>query len=336
MKLVLNPINEAILSLLKEHQEGLLTITIAKEIKADYFIVYQRLLRLKKANLVFQDKKLWKLNDNGKDFLLNGLLRLPRRAISEEAHIQSKAIPPKRINGMEAQFRPLRTEYSRLEAIFAEASLSYETKRVKNSNQYILSWLGYSIKLTTRKLIAYAPQAYASFEIEGKVLINEELNKAMNAVGSLVKQLGLKMVREGDRLWCRCSYFEIAHTESKQADVITMKRRKSSFAPMAYDLNTLKMLAWADRSFRVAESEYSSLDLEAKEANRMQDIKDGKYYHRDEQIKLARVSETLEKVVELLELQKQGNERQEEINGILLRRFENPAQDLKKPSWRAG
>lgn len=343
-KLSLNEINKKILSLLSEYEEGLSAITIARMVGINYFVVYQRLTRLKAKHIVIEEYALWKITENGKEFLLNGLLRLSRSGTQKNENVKviraqnvkAKPIPPKRLNGVQILFRPKRTEHARLEALFREAGISYQAKPVKHYLQYILEWQGYRLKFTTRKLITYAPQAYASFEIEGKVLINEEINKAMNAVGSLIKKLNLKMVSENNRVWCKCSYFEIAHTESTQAHFITMKRRKSSFAPMAYDLNTLKMVSWADRSFRIAESEYSELNLEALEANRLQDIRDGKYYHREEQKKLYSVIQAQQSILELLKLEQARADRQEQINIILLTKYETRQENVRKQAWRAG
>ena len=260
---------------------------IALYVKLDYFVVYQRLIRLKGRELVEKAGRFWKLTYQGRDMLLQSLkqsARLPRAGATESHTLKQKLqvppIPPKRTNGFDIRFPMFPTEYWKLEGRLTKAGIDFKPEKVKNSTFYTLRMAGYTLKFTTRNLIVYAPQAFYGFQIEGKVLLNEEVRKARQTVRDLLKLVPVRMVEDSGKLKAILAYYEIAHTQSGEAEAVTRRR---SYAPLAYDLITGQMVHWADRSMRTyAEGEFSELTLEQKMANLTQDMKDGKWDHRYE------------------------------------------------------
>ncbi len=190
------------------------------------------------------------------------------------------SLPAKRMNGMQVYYKPDRTEYAKLEAILAEANISYHKSKIRSYNQYTLNWKGYAIKFTTQHLIAYCPEAYSGFERKGLDFINMEVDKANRVIGELILKLKLKVREQNGFIWFRLAYFEIAHTGSTTAQAVTTKQ---SYKPLAYNLKTGECIAWADNSFNLHELEFNKTGIEAKVAGMLQDMEDGKWSHREDQ-----------------------------------------------------
>lgn len=291
----LNTLNKDILLCLKAYPAGLSTTTLAKYIKADYFVVYQRLLRLKSAGYIAAKDKFWKIEAAGQNWLFN-VLNAPSQ-LSTTATVKSQNVkdltelPPKRLNGMRIYFRVYRTEHERLEAKLTAAGIEYATEKARHYLQYIINWQGYKLRFTTRTLVVYVPEEYKGFEIEGKAMVNDAADKACRAIVALLAKLPIRMQEENGKLWHKIAYFEIAHTQSAAAKAIMKQIKRVNTVPLAFDRMTGRRCTWADNSYNLSELEFDKLTPEALNANLQQDLKDGKWNHRTEQQKLREVAE---------------------------------------------
>ena len=203
---------------------------------------------------------------------------------------KSSTLPPKRLNGARLYFRPFRTEYGKLESKFKQAGIAYEQHQVRNYIQYEVAWKGYKVKFTTQKLIAYCPEQFSGFGIDGKALTNSAIDKALPIINALIQALDLRMQAKDGLLWFRLAYFEIAHTSSEAARNIQKATRKS-YVPLAFDLKTGQITAWADNSYNLHEAEFNRHNIEAKMANMVQDMQDDRWLPRVEQLKLNKVAD---------------------------------------------
>lgn len=210
---------------------------------------------------------------------------------------RKSALPDKRLNGMQLYFAPFRTEYSRLETLLQEAHIPYKKNKVRNYTQYTLIWEGYSLKFTTRKLIAYCPYAFKGFEVQGKVFINEKIGKALVAVRNLVAATGIRLLERNGAVWFRLKYFELAHTQSGTAEAVT---RKKSYQPLCYELKTGDIIAWGDNSLKLHELEFSRLEIEKKVADMLQAMEQDKWLPLNEQAQRLADRELLHETVTVL------------------------------------
>ena len=315
-------LTKSILGQLRKHPEGLLTQTISEDLKVEYHTIYQRLLRLQKRKYINKSmdptkRFFWKITKEGEEWIFNAAFfstGLPRtenkKSSSKPKPLTSNKIPPKRANGVRIYFKPYRTEYSKLPALLAEAKIHYRAEQVHNYVQYHVFWEGYELKFTTQKLIAYAPAAFYEFTIDGKRISNIEIEKACAAVASLLRVMPVRMLEEQGKLWVRCRYIEIAHTGSVVAGEVTQKK---SYTPLAYDMKTGALCAWADRSFNFMELEFNDIPLEIKVANMMQDMKDGKWDPRKEKISREEAELLLIQTVQTLNKSIEANKDLKEI-----------------------
>jgi DNA-binding MarR family transcriptional regulator len=201
----------------------------------------------------------------------------------------------KRANGFKLYLDLLRTEYPRLEATLHEAGFQVERHAVRNSYQYIVREQGYELTFTTRKLILRCPDKLYKFKFSGKVIINRELNKALRFVAAFNRKAHIRFIEENGKLQARLPHYEIGHTNSKVARELTEQRK--GFIPLAFDTQTLLIVAWADRSLRLHELEFSDVTLEAKVADMLQDMHENKWIPRQEQKKLRELMKIVEKSV---------------------------------------
>lgn len=295
---IIKQIHILILKAIKNREKQ---VEIAADLNLTQSAISQRLLILEREGYIKRGIKTvqqnWELTAKG-DAVLEGVSATfsshqkksdivhSNLKSSQADNPQPKAISlQKRANGFRLYFYLFPTEYGKLEAKLAEAGIIAKLHRIRNSKQYMCNWKGFAITLTTRKLIINSPDALYQFQINGKLITNMEIEKASLMLHEFIKATKIRLVESQGKYKCRLAHLEIAYVKEGIARELTSKRK--GLIPLAFDENSLKVINWADRSLNLWELEFSSLKLEGRTADMMQDMAGDKWNHREEQRKVS-------------------------------------------------
>lgn len=237
----------------------------------------------RQAKGIITEIRLTPLGEEYINLIGKGILNKNHRGQDTLANSLTSSVS-NRLHSLRITFRLFATEYSKIEAMLSTAGIPFKISSPKGYSKYIVDWQGHKLHITTKKLIDYAPDASRPFEVHGSQILDEALQASLAAVAAFLQKTGIRCYEENGRLWCRPTFYEIAISNDQTAHTATKKQR---YMPLAYDLTTGKVLLWADKSeYPVPETETNKLPIHALLQAFYQDMVDGRWRWRDEQVKL--------------------------------------------------
>lgn len=250
--LKLNELNRLILTNLKAYPEGLSTPQVVEYVKADYFVVYQRLRRLRAAKIIEQHLKLWKLTDYGTQWMFNALgagMATAKQNIKEAEPIRTKT-KRNTLHATTYYAYPFITHkgkgfYEQVPETLKLLGIPYKLIGNRKAPQYLIpSWKGIKLKFTQEKLIAWGKRQPAPINIKTNILLDNHKKEMADKLAEFTDLTGFRYQETLDgELRLDLKYWECGLSDD---EVAQEAGRHNGKIRMAYDRATGELTIWFD------------------------------------------------------------------------------------------
>ncbi|MEM3828158.1 MAG: hypothetical protein QXP36_02945 [Conexivisphaerales archaeon] len=136
------------------------------------------------------------------------------------------------------------TSYSRIEATLQSLNIPYKRSGNPKHPSYTLQWQDISLRIGSRKIIAYGPRMSAPININAQDIENSAVERNIAQVMSFLQKTNIRIQETIDhKPYIQVPYRELAISNNDAAEHYA---KKHNYLPLAFDTATGKAVIWLD------------------------------------------------------------------------------------------
>ncbi|MEM0143917.1 MAG: hypothetical protein QXL94_08295 [Candidatus Parvarchaeum sp.] len=156
-------------------------------------------------------------------------------------------LPPEQytnLHALQVHYFIFPTSYSRAEATLQSLNIPYKRSGNPKHPSYTVQWQGISIRIGSKKLIAYGPRMSAPISVNALDIENNVVRSNIEQVMAFLQKTNIRIQETLDhKPYIQVPYMELAISNNEAAEHYA---KKNNYLPLAYDTATGKAVIWFD------------------------------------------------------------------------------------------